>query len=188
MYDWKESNNRAIMIIRRSGRGQEDNTSATTQRDGINTYSNHLELEVINSFDIIESAKDSEKRKEFKKIDAWAKKHKIRHRIYYKIDREARNLTDNERGETEIKKTLYVLHYVLENKVFHKNTPYNYNLGSEFYISKGEDFKFFKNKQNFAIIREHNKLIEKEIQAKDNILTNEDLMLINDKTKHIEDA
>lgn len=74
------------------------------------------------------------------------------------------------------------------NYGFQKNTPYNYNLGSEFYISKGDDFKFFKNKQNFAIIREHNKLVEKEIKANEHILTNDDLMLINQKTKHIEDA
>ncbi|MDA3854795.1 MAG: hypothetical protein PF569_00950 [Candidatus Woesearchaeota archaeon] len=74
------------------------------------------------------------------------------------------------------------------NYGFQKNIPFNYNLGSEFYISRGENFKFFKNKQNFAIIREHNRLVEKEIEIKENILTNEDLVLINKKTKHIEDA
>ena len=123
MYDWMEGNNRSIKIIRRSGRSQKDNTSAKTQTDSIDLYCERIGLDVVKSFDIIETASNRSKRKEFKKIDAWAKKNKIRHRVFYKFDRETRNLTDNERGEIEVKSNKYVLHYALENKVFHKETP-----------------------------------------------------------------
>ncbi len=71
---------------------------------------------------------------------------------------------------------------------FPKNNPIDYTIGCEYYVSQGTDFKFFKNKQNSAIIREHNKLVEKEIQVKDKILSNENLVLINEKTKNIDDA
>jgi site-specific DNA recombinase len=123
MYDWMEGNNKAIKIIRRSSRGQKDNTSAKTQNDGIDTYCDRLKLDVIRSFDIIETASKREKRKQFKEIDKWATKNKIRHRVYFKSDRETRNLTDNELAEDAIKANQYVLHYAHENKVFHKDTP-----------------------------------------------------------------
>ena len=43
--------------------------------------------------------------------------------LYYKFDRETRNLTDNERSENDARSNKYVLHYVSEDKIFHKETP-----------------------------------------------------------------
>lgn len=71
---------------------------------------------------------------------------------------------------------------------FPKNSPFDYATGCEFYVSKGNEFQFFKNNQTTAVLREHGKLVEKEINVQQNVLSNEDLVLINEKTKNIEDA
>ncbi|MCA9495532.1 MAG: hypothetical protein KC589_01205, partial [Nanoarchaeota archaeon] len=71
---------------------------------------------------------------------------------------------------------------------FPRNKPFDFALGQEFYFSVGEDFHFYKNTQDTAIIREQNKLVEREINKQDKILSNNELMLINDNTKNINDA
>lgn len=71
---------------------------------------------------------------------------------------------------------------------FLKNSPIDYSAGQEIYVSKGNDFKFFKNSQTTAILREHNRLVEKEINPQEKVLTNEELVLVNEKTKDIDDA
>ncbi len=71
---------------------------------------------------------------------------------------------------------------------FPNNKPINYQVGNEFYISKDNDFKFYKNKQTDAILKEHTNIVSKEINSQEKILSNEDLILINEKTKNIDDA
>lgn len=68
------------------------------------------------------------------------------------------------------------------------NSPINYEVGSEFYFSIGEEFDFFKNKQTTALFRDHNKIIEKEINIQEKILSNDELIMINNRTKNINDA
>ncbi|NOT79325.1 MAG: recombinase family protein [Bacteriovoracaceae bacterium] len=121
--DWRGSSSDSIAILRRSSRGQQYNTSETSQDEDTDEYVKKLKLNLVKVFPIIESAKDSENRKKFHEAMAWADKHKIRHRIFYKADRETRNLTDNEQGEKDIRADKYVLHYVQERKVLHKNSP-----------------------------------------------------------------
>jgi len=71
---------------------------------------------------------------------------------------------------------------------FPYNIPIDYELGGEFYYSIGDDFNFYKNKQTHALIRDHTKIVEKEINSKDKILSNEELVTINNLTKNINDA
>ncbi len=71
---------------------------------------------------------------------------------------------------------------------FFYNQVFDFSLGSEFYFSLGEDFNFFKNSQQFAMIREHGKILKKEINPQEKILTNDDLISINNQTKNINDA
>ena len=71
---------------------------------------------------------------------------------------------------------------------FQKSNPINYNSGNEFYTSEGEKFNFYKNIQSTAVIREYNKLVEVKIKETEKILTNEELVLINNATKHINDV
>lgn len=66
--------------------------------------------------------------------------------------------------------------------------PIDYNLGNEFYFSIGEEFVFFKNNQNKALFKEYNKLVEKEINLQEKILSNDELININNKSKNINDA
>ncbi len=71
---------------------------------------------------------------------------------------------------------------------FPYSKPFNYDLGGEFYYSIGEDFTFYKNKQTHALVREHGKIVEREINSMDNILSNNELVIINEVTKNINDA
>jgi hypothetical protein len=71
---------------------------------------------------------------------------------------------------------------------FSKSNPVDFITGSEFYFSTGEGFNFFRNSQTTAILREHTKLIESPIQTRDKILSDEELININNATKHISDA
>jgi hypothetical protein len=71
---------------------------------------------------------------------------------------------------------------------FSKSNPVDFITGSEFYFSTGEGFNFFRNSQTTAILREHTKLVESPIQTRDKILSDEELININNATKHISDA
>lgn len=71
---------------------------------------------------------------------------------------------------------------------FEFQTPIEYSSGNEFYCSIEDKFKLFNNKQNSALVREHNKIVEKEISNRDKILSNDELVLINEVTKNISDA
>ncbi len=71
---------------------------------------------------------------------------------------------------------------------FPKSSPIDFSCGSEFYFSTGKGFNFFRNSQTSAILREHNKLVESPIQTRDKILSDDELITINNTTKHISDA
>ncbi|MBF0364702.1 MAG: recombinase family protein [Oligoflexia bacterium] len=121
--EWMGNNNRTIATIRRSGAGQKDNTSAQVQIDEIKRYCEEYNLNIIKIFDFIETASKREKRKYYREVDTWAVANNILHRVFYKGDRETRNLTDNENAEADVKSGKYVLHYALERKVYHQNSP-----------------------------------------------------------------
>lgn len=71
---------------------------------------------------------------------------------------------------------------------FEKNSPINYTCGNEFYVSVGEKFNFYKNFQTTAIVREYNKLVEAKTKEIEKVLTNDELVLINNTTRHINDV
>ncbi len=68
------------------------------------------------------------------------------------------------------------------------NNVENMTLGGELYYSKGEEFNFFENTQDYAVIRQHNKIETKEIYHKEKVLGADELKQINDATKHINNA
>lgn len=114
----------AIGIVRVSSLGQKDNNSESFQTNEIREYAIRKNLKLNYLFCIVESAKSSEDRKVFNCIDQWATKHQIKHRIFYKPDREARNLTDIEQMIVRVRKKEIVVHYALENTSFdHKILP-----------------------------------------------------------------
>ena len=71
---------------------------------------------------------------------------------------------------------------------FPKGSPFDYQLGPELYYSRGEDFKFFQNNQSTAVFRDHTKIDEVEINYQEKILQNEDLVLVNNSTRNINDV
>ena len=90
---------RAIAFLRVSSKRQQDNTSHQIQRHECEDYCYKKGLHLVKTFEVVESAKDSESRKQFKEAIAYAKSNGIKHVLYYMFDRETRNLTDNESNE-----------------------------------------------------------------------------------------
>jgi hypothetical protein len=61
-------------------------------------------------------------------------------------------------------------------------------IGGEMYFSKGEEFYFFENKQEYGVFREYNSFVKKKVQHLPKILSSSDLKTIHEKTKHISSA
>lgn len=139
MDEWLGSNLNGFAIVRISSKRQEGNISHDTQEAEIRDYcaKNKINLERI--FRMTESAKDSDHRKQYSEAIASALANDIRHILFYMYDREARNLTDNEKNEKLVRAGLICIHYVRENKVLHDRSP-----DSEFFI---RDVQAAANKQ-----------------------------------------
>lgn len=113
--------NDAYGVVRISSDGQKDNHSEAVQIQQIKEYASRKGLKLVAIFCIIESAKSSNDRKVFYCIDLWCSRNKIRHRIYYSSNREARNLTDIERMLEQVRKGLIIVHYALDGKCLDEN-------------------------------------------------------------------
>lgn len=120
---WLGNNNKAIGPLRVSGYGQEHNTSRITQSKDIEKYCKENGLELTEIIPIVETARRSDLRKKYQAIIKKALKEKVRHIIFHKYDREARNLTDNETNEFLVRENKIVLHYVSDGIVLHKESP-----------------------------------------------------------------
>ncbi len=117
--EWMGGNRKAILIPRVSTRKQD----LEPQIQELKVYCSRVGLQVVEIFPIKESAKNSEDREEYGKAMAYAIANNIRHVIFFKDDREARNLTDVEKNERYVQADLISLHYVLDNKIIWKNSP-----------------------------------------------------------------
>jgi DNA invertase Pin-like site-specific DNA recombinase len=121
---WTDNpNKRSLAIVRHSGSGQKNNTSADTQENEIQEYCRKHGLELVVIEPIIETAFKSGLRKKYKELLNHALQNGIRHVLFYISNREARNLTDNEKNEELIREDRIVIHHVKEGKVFHKDSP-----------------------------------------------------------------
>jgi len=142
---WMGKNKKALMVVRVSGSGQEHNNSHIYQTDDGKEYARENGLDLVEVIPIVESAKRSELRFEFHKAIAKALKNNIRHILFYKVDRESRNLTDTENNEKLVMEDKIVIHYVADRKVLHKYSP-----ESEFMI---RDFQAAQNKHYVRELR-----------------------------------
>ena len=122
-------NKQALAILRVSTRRQESNNSHQVQDEKIRAYCKEFGLDLVDSLKIVESAKTSEERKQYSSAIAFALKQGIHNVLFYMNDREARNLTDNEKNEQLVQAGLICIHYVNERKVLHKESP-----GSDFFM------------------------------------------------------
>lgn len=139
MNEWMGKNRDAIAILRVSSHRQKGNTSHDVQESEIVAYNKFLGLNLVQVFRVTESAKDSDQRRQYRAALTWAMDNGIRHIEFYMYDREARNLTDNEKNEKLVRQDRIVLHYVSEKKVIHKNSP-----DSDFFM---RDIQAVTNKQ-----------------------------------------
>lgn len=121
--EWMGDNNNAFALLRVSGKGQEFNSSHFTQGDDIKRYAIDRGLNLVAIVPIVESAKESENRKQYAAMQMRALREGILHEINWKYDREARNLTDNERSERLVRQGKKVLHYVVDQKILWKGSP-----------------------------------------------------------------
>lgn len=121
--NWIGKNRRAIILLRVSSLGQEGNTSRITQKRECEEYCIRVGLELVEVIPIVESAKDSDHRKEYKKVVKKSEKSNIQHFVVHRYDRETRNLTDAEANEKLVRQGKIVLHYVVDGKVLHKSSP-----------------------------------------------------------------
>ncbi|MBX2994091.1 MAG: recombinase family protein [Bdellovibrionaceae bacterium] len=121
---WKsDPNKRTLLVIRRSGYGQKENTSGETQRRENVEYAQKQGLEVVQIESIIETAFKRKERKKFHALIQHALKEKIRHIVFFWSSREARNLTDVEKHEELIRAGKIIIHHVTEGRVYWKKTP-----------------------------------------------------------------
>lgn len=122
--DWKTDENiRATAILRVSSRRQKDNTSHDIQEREVKEYCQHHELKLVKTYRIIESAKNSDERRQYNQALSDALTNGVRHILFYMFDRESRNLTDNEKNENLVKNDKIVIHYVRDSKVIYKGSP-----------------------------------------------------------------
>ena len=122
MSTWKKQ--KAIGILRKSSKRQENNSSFTIQEDEIRKYCKKNGLVLQEPLqELVESAQHHEGRVKYNKILKKAKSDGIIHHVYYMADREARNLISNEISEESVKAGELILHYARDNKYYDKNTP-----------------------------------------------------------------
>ncbi len=107
MTEWLTKNNKAMAFLRVSSHKQKDGTSHETQENRITEYCATLNLKIVETVRLVESAKDSKRRREYNAAIQRAIKNGIRHLIFFIYDRESRNLTDNEVNEAHYGKNYW---------------------------------------------------------------------------------
>jgi site-specific DNA recombinase len=137
--NWLGDNRSGLAILRVSSHKQAGGISHETQESDVKKYCESNGIKLLETRRIIESAKNSEDRKQYSAAIKYALANDIRHLLFYMPDREARNLTDNESNETLVRSDLIVIHYVREGKILFKDSP-----DSDFFV---RDVQAAANKQ-----------------------------------------
>lgn len=139
-----DGNRKAVAFLRVSSRRQQDNTSHETQESEIVAYCQRHDLDLARVVRMVESAKDSSQRVQYREGLAWALKNRVKHVVFYVFDRETRNLTDNESNEKLVRAGKIILHYVKDAKVFHTGSS-----DSDFFL---RDCQAVNNKQFIRLL------------------------------------
>ncbi|MEW6777723.1 MAG: recombinase family protein [Bdellovibrionota bacterium] len=116
---WLSSNKKAFGIVRVSSHKQGDGSSPDVQKAGIEFYAESLGLSLSGVAVIEESAKYSSTRKKYHEAIKTARKSGARHLVFWVWDRIARNYTDVEDLEQDIRRDVFVLHLANERRVLH---------------------------------------------------------------------
>ena len=122
--NWQsDSNKNTLLVIRRSGYSQKENTSGDTQLRENTEYAKRHALSIVHTESIIETAFKRKERKKFHALIQKAIRENIRHILFFWSSREARNLTDIEENDEFIRAGKIIIHHVSEGKVYWKETP-----------------------------------------------------------------
>ncbi|MFN8845404.1 MAG: recombinase family protein [Bdellovibrionales bacterium] len=123
MNDIYYRNKNAVAILRVSSGRQKDGISHQVQEQKIREYCEENEFNLVKSFVLTESAKDSDGRKKYHEAMNFIRKNKYGNVLFYAPDREARNLIDLAENEIRVLSGELTIHYVSDRKVMHKNSP-----------------------------------------------------------------
>lgn len=110
-------------IVRVSTRKQGEGISPDVQESGIRRYAEEGGYELIDVIRIHESGKDSQNRPQFQKAYGRLLAEGIGHLTFWVKDRVARNLTDFERIEREVREGTFALHFARDHRVYDDRTP-----------------------------------------------------------------
>ncbi len=117
------SNKKSIAVIRISSVKQTDGSSPEVQREAAERHCKKYGLELIRCFEIVESAKASQNRKQYQEAIRFAEKNKLGNILFYMPDRLSRNFSDVENLEIKILDGIFNVHFVQEGLILHRYSP-----------------------------------------------------------------
>jgi len=115
-------NNTAVIWVRVSSEDQSHGYSLSAQEDLLKKYAEKLELDVVETYRVTESAKTSENRKQFKAMIASVDANSVGHIVAYSVDRLSRNRKDLGTIQDRIDDSDVSVHIASEGKVINKKT------------------------------------------------------------------
>lgn len=116
-------NKNAVAILRVSSSRQKDGISHTVQEQKSREYCEEKGLNLVKIFVLTESAKRSQDRKQYHEAIAFIKKQKHGNILFYSQDRESRNPIDFAQNEEYVLNGLFNIHYILDRKIIHQDSP-----------------------------------------------------------------
>lgn len=116
--------NKAVIIARVSSKRQEDEGySLPAQKKLLSTYAIDRRLQLLNTFEIAESASKNEQRKIFKDAMKFIEDNHVKNLIVEKVDRHVRNLHDAvETHDWLMADESKRVHFVKDSLIMHKNS------------------------------------------------------------------
>ncbi|MBR3628592.1 MAG: recombinase family protein [Elusimicrobia bacterium] len=114
---------KAVLFLRVSSKGQEDNYSLDAQEKLATKYAQEHNLKIIKIWKVAESAWGKKERKNFMEMLEYVKKHiDIKHILFDILDR----MTRNDMDKIKIKDLIHfhdkTIHFTRTNKIYNKNT------------------------------------------------------------------
>jgi DNA invertase Pin-like site-specific DNA recombinase len=119
---WDADATSAMLICRVSDKKQLDGVSLGAQLHRQTEYAQTVGLEVVETEQFQESAKESAHRVRFRRALEKARRGGIRHLIFFSSDRLSRNFTDSEMLESAVRKGEFIVHFATDNRVLHRAT------------------------------------------------------------------
>ncbi len=116
-------NKNAVAIIRVSSGRQKDGISHSVQEQKSREYCDEKGFNLVKVFVLTESAKRSQDRKQYHEAMAFIKKNKHGNVLFYSQDRESRNPIDFAQNEECVLDGIFNIHYVLDRKILHQDSP-----------------------------------------------------------------